>query len=61
MDCDKYNFFVLALLPSLLLRKAVSQRTSTHAPLIPTLNGLPLQRGASRLGAKRLSASALVD
>jgi hypothetical protein len=44
--------FVSALLPFLLLRKAVRQRTSTHAPLIPTLTWVQVQRGASRLKAK---------
>jgi hypothetical protein len=46
------NLFVSALLPSLLLRKAVRQRTSTHAPLIPSLTWVQVERGASRLQAK---------
>jgi hypothetical protein len=33
----RHNLFISALLPSLLLRKAVRQRTLTHAPFIPTL------------------------
>ena len=46
------NLFVLALLPSLLLRKALRQRTSTHAPFIPTLTWVQVERGTSRLGVK---------
>jgi hypothetical protein len=53
------NLFISALLPFLLLRKAVRQRTSTHAPLIPTLTWVQVQRGASRLEAKQLKATVL--
>jgi hypothetical protein len=53
------NLFVSALLPSLLLRKAVRQRTSTHAPLIPSLTWVQVERGASRLQAK-FSALSLI-
>jgi type I restriction-modification system DNA methylase subunit len=39
------------VLPSLLLCKAGRQPTSTHAPLIPSLSWVQVERGASRLQA----------